>query len=63
MQKGSIFEKLGLKRLDIIKEVNGEPIDSPAKAMELYNALKNTTRIDLGIERNGRLENFNYQIE
>ncbi len=32
--------KLSLKRGDVIKSVNGEPVDSPAKAMELYNELE-----------------------
>ena len=63
MEKGSIFEKLGLKRMDVIKGINGEPINSPAKAMELYNELKTAGRIDLEIERNGRPEVFNYIIE
>lgn len=63
IQEGSIFEKLGLKRLDIIKGVNGEAVDSPAKAMELYNALKSSSSIDLDIERNGRVEKLNYRIE
>lgn len=63
MQKGSIFTQLGFQKLDIIKEVNGEPVDSPAKAMELYNALKSSDRIDISVERNGRVEQFNYSIE
>jgi general secretion pathway protein C len=60
---GSIFEKLGLKRDDCIKSVNGEKIDSPAKAMELYNALRaNASAINLGVERGGQDQNFNYNI-
>jgi general secretion pathway protein C len=60
---GSIYEKLGLKRGDCIKSVNGEKIDSPAKAMELYNALRaNANAINLGVERGGQDQNFNYNI-
>lgn len=61
--KGSIYERLGLKQNDCIKSVNGEKIDSPAKAMELYNALRSSANmINLGIERNGRDDNFQYNI-
>ena len=61
---GSIYERLGLKRGDCIKSVNGEKIDSPAKAMEMYNALRgNSNAIGLGIERDGRDNNFNYNIQ
>lgn len=59
---GSIYEKLGLRRFDVIKSVNGEPVDSPAKAMELYNQLKNSNQIAIGIERNGMDETHNFTI-
>ena len=59
---GSIFEKLGFKTMDVIKSVNGELINSPTRAMEFYNALKTSNQIELGVERNGRDENFNYSV-
>lgn len=60
---GSIYEQLGLQRMDVIKGVNGEPVDSPAKAMELYNALKTSDKVMLSIERNGKTENFDYNVK
>lgn len=62
-QPGSIFEQLGLARMDVFKSVNGEVVDSPTKAVELYNALKNSNKISLVVERNGRTETLEYQIE
>ena len=38
--ENSVFQQLELKPGDVIKSVNGQPVDSPAKAMELYNELK-----------------------
>ena len=32
IQPGSLYENLGFKRNDLIKNVNGEPVDSPAKS-------------------------------
>jgi len=61
-QPGSIFEQLGLNRMDVIKSVNGEPVDSPAKAMELYNALKNSDKVSIKVERGGRDEDLNYTL-
>lgn len=62
IQPGSIYEKLGFKPDDIIKSVNGEPVDSPARAMELYNALNKESRINLTVNRGGRDEQFKYEI-
>ena len=60
---GSIYDKLGLKRNDVIKGVNGEPVDSPAKAVQLYNDLKTSSSISITIDRNGRPETLNYSIQ
>lgn len=62
LQPGSIYERLGIKRGDVITGVNGDPVDSPAKAMELYNALRTSSNINLQIERNGRRETLNFNI-
>ncbi len=63
MQPGSIYEQLGLQRMDIIKTVDGTPVDSPAKAMELYNTLKNSPKVSIQIERNGKSETMTYNIQ
>lgn len=63
MQPGSIYEQLGLQRMDVIKAVDGTPVDSPAKAMELYNALKSAPKVGIQIERNGKTETLNYTIQ
>ncbi len=63
IQPGSIFEKLGFKPMDVIKSVNGEPVNSPTKAMELYNTLKSEGRFSFGVERNGHEENFKYNVK
>ncbi|UOF02328.1 type II secretion system protein GspC [Bdellovibrio reynosensis] len=63
MQPGSIYEQLGLQRMDVIKSVDGTPVDSPAKAMELYNSLKNSPKVTLQVERNGKNETMTYNIQ
>ena len=63
MQPGSIYEQLGIQRMDVIKSVDGTPVDSPAKAMELYNTLKNSPKVSLQVERNGKTETMTYNIQ
>jgi general secretion pathway protein C len=63
IQPASIYEKLGMKTGDCIKSVNGEAVNSPGKAMELYQLLKQASFVQLGMERGGRDEKFNYSIQ
>ncbi len=63
IQPGSPFDKMGFKVNDMIKSVNGEPVNSPTKAMEMYNLLKTSNNVQLGVDRDGRDEKFNYTIQ
>lgn len=62
-QPKSIFSELGLNRGDLLRTANGEKIDGPQKAMELFNTLKNSNKIQLGIDRGGKSENLEFSIE
>ena len=62
IQPGSLFSQLGFMPSDTIKKANGENIDSPAKAIELYNALRNSSSVKITIERDGREMEFEYSI-
>lgn len=63
IQPGSIYTQLGFQTGDCIKGVNGEKVDSAAKAMQLYNALKNSDKINLQMERDGRDRDFDYTVK
>lgn len=62
IQPDSIFSKLGFKPMDVITSVQGEPVNSPTKAMELYNALRTEDNIKITINRNGRDETIEYNV-
>ena len=62
IEPGSVFTQIGLQTGDVIKGVNGEKVNSPAKAMELYNSLRNEGKIELEIERNGKVESLNFSV-
>lgn len=62
IQAGSVFEKLGIKKGDLIRGVNGRRLDSVSKAMELYNTLRAENTIAVDIERNGRSETLSYSL-
>ena len=62
IQPGSFYEKVGMKKDDIIKGVDGEPITDPAKAMSLLQGLDQKAALDLQMERNGKDVTIHYDI-
>jgi general secretion pathway protein C len=47
------FKTLGLQTDDIVTAVNGMPLTNPAKIMEVYKSMGNTTSASLEIKRGG----------
>jgi general secretion pathway protein C len=62
-QPNSIFSQLGIQRMDLIKGVNGESVDTPQKAMELFNMFKSSNKIEMKVDRGGRTETLEYLIQ
>lgn len=62
IQPNTIFTDLGLVVNDVIKDVNGSKVTSPARAMELYNQLKNEGRFEITVNRDGQDVTFTYSV-
>lgn len=62
VEPDSLFTQFGIRPGDLIKSVNGQALDSPAKAMELFNDLKNSGQIKMSINRGGRDEEVTFNI-
>ncbi|HSP80840.1 MAG TPA: type II secretion system protein GspC [Myxococcaceae bacterium] len=58
----SIYSKIGVQNGDVIKRINGFELNSPEKALEVYTKLKEASRIEIELERNGSSIRKNYQI-
>ena len=54
VQPGSLIEKLGLRRGDVIKAVNGLPLDQPERLMTLLQHLQSGRRFEVELERDGQ---------
>ena len=63
IKRGSLIHQGGLRDGDIIKRVNGIEIDSPEKAFEVYEQLRNEPLITVEIIRGGRGRTLNYEIK
>lgn len=62
VQPGSLYEKLGLRAGDVIKSVNGQPLNSAEDAMRLYQQMSGISAVQLEIMRGGKSESLYYQF-
>ncbi len=61
--QGSVFWDMGIRRMDVIKDVNGVPLKSPAEAVGLFAGLQNENSLSLNIQRGGSRITLNYKIK
>ena len=62
IRKGSHFEKLGLRRGDIIKTINGQTIDSHKAAFDVYKNISNMDNLTLVIQRGKEEMELEYEV-
>jgi general secretion pathway protein C len=62
IQSGSLYEKLGLRPGDIVKSINGQPINSVEDAMKLYQQMANLSSVQMEVQRGGKPESLYYQF-
>ncbi len=63
VEKGSLYEMLGLKQGDTIKSINGNPTNSMDDLMIIPNLLKTADKIDVDFIRNGTLQKATYKLK
>ncbi|BAV33858.1 hypothetical protein SCL_1553 [Sulfuricaulis limicola] len=62
IQPGSLYEKLGMRAGDVIKSVNGQPINSAEDAIRLYQQISSISSVQMDITRGGKSESLYYQF-
>jgi general secretion pathway protein C len=63
LEKGSLLEQIGLKVGDLIVEINQVQLNSPEKALQVFQQVREANNITLGLIRNGNPETFEYSFE
>lgn len=66
MKPGSVYETLGLRTGDVIRGVNGEPINSLSDALKLYARLRSGNAagpVTVEVSRAGRTETLQYHLQ
>jgi general secretion pathway protein C len=63
IRRGSLFDRIGLKNGDIIRSINGNPMNDPGKAMALLQQLRDDNNLDVDITRNQQPQKLTYTIQ
>jgi len=63
IQPGSIYEYLGLKNGDVLKSINGEPMDSVETGLKLFESLRNESKFNVAIERQKQPMEMSYEVQ
>jgi general secretion pathway protein C len=63
IQPNSLYEKLGLRVGDVLRSVNGKPINTVDDAMKVYQAVSNARNIQVEVIRGGRSEQLTYNLQ
>ncbi len=61
IKPGSLFSKLGLRRGDVLKTINGRTVDA-SSAIETLNSLKSEKNFEVVLERRRQEQVFKYEI-
>ncbi|BBG66539.1 general secretion pathway protein C [Hydrogenimonas sp.] len=62
VKRGSVFDKMGLKKRDIIEKIDGKPIKSESDAFAYFNKLEQLDSLTLTIRRGKESKEFKYEI-
>ncbi|OGI44980.1 MAG: hypothetical protein A2150_01735 [Candidatus Muproteobacteria bacterium RBG_16_64_11] len=62
IKTGSVYEKLGLRMGDVIRMVNGVPVNNAEDAMKFYQQLAELKDVQLEVMRAGQVEQLQYKL-
>jgi general secretion pathway protein C len=62
IQPGSLYASIGIENGDVIQRVNGYEINSPDKALEVYQRLRESSHVTIELERSGQVIRKEYNV-
>jgi general secretion pathway protein C len=62
IQPGSLYSSIGIENGDVIQRINGYEINSPDKALEIYQRLRESSHVTIELERSGQVVKKEYNI-
>ncbi len=62
IRQDSLFDRIGLKNGDIISRINGQDLNDPARALAIFQELRNEREITVEVTRNKEPLTLGYQL-
>jgi len=62
VRKGSIFEKIGLRKGDVLLEVNGRKLKNDADAWDIYKNADKINNFEIKIKRKNKIKVLDYEV-
>lgn len=63
IQRGTFLDLLGLKVGDVLVQINQVELNSPEKALQIFQQVREANNLSLGLLRNGSRQTFEYTID
>lgn len=63
IRRNTLFDQLGFRNGDVILAIDGQPIDSPDKALRAYQKLKEASSFQVDLLRRGEPCTHTYRVE
>jgi general secretion pathway protein C len=63
IRRGSLFDKIGLKNGDIIRNINSQPMNDPTKALAMLEELRNVSDLTVQVTRNRQDKTLSYSVK
>ncbi len=63
LKKGSLLQQIGLQVGDLIVRINEVELNSPEKALQIFQQVREASNLSLGLVRNGKPKTFEYSFE
>lgn len=62
IQPRSVLANLGLQRGDVLMQINEVELDSPEKALQVFQQLREAKNLSISLLRNGNKQTFEYEV-
>ncbi len=63
IRPNSIYRELGIQNGDVIERVNGNEINTPESALQLFQSLRTEANFSIDLVRRGQKQTFRYEVK